>query len=139
MRDAEGRPLNSASHPPMPKTKSFVLVMLIIAVWECILLWLALHPGSVAKVVSGALFPFLLLPFFVVPLYPLYRLARRWPRFKWAIALLVVSVFLMMVFAFLYYAFQMDNLWVMRMFDLAQILLIVSNLLLVWQATRRHT
>ncbi|MGB8065562.1 MAG: hypothetical protein WCF26_27000 [Candidatus Sulfotelmatobacter sp.] len=123
----------------MPKTKSFVIVMLIIAVWECILLWLALHPGSVAKVVSDALFPFLLLPFFVVPLYPLYRLAGRWPRFKWAIALLVLSVFLMMVFAFLHYAFQMDNLWVARMFDLAQIMLIVSNLLLVWQATRRHT
>ena len=122
----------------MAKTKSFVLVMLIFAVWECILLWLVLHPGSATRVGSNVLFPFLLLPFVVVPLYPLYRLAERWPRFKWGIVLLVLSVFLSVVFAFLYYAFQIDNLWVQRVFDLSQILFVVGNLLLVWQAARRH-
>ncbi|MFZ0279708.1 MAG: hypothetical protein WA254_04010 [Candidatus Sulfotelmatobacter sp.] len=123
----------------MAKTKSFVLVMLIVAVWECILLWLVLHPGSATKVGNNTLFPFLLLPFFVVPLYSLYRVVQRWPRFKWGMVLLVLSVFLTVVFAFLHYRFQVDNLWVQRMFDLSQILFVVGNLLLVWQATRKHT
>ena len=123
----------------MAKTKSFVLVMLIAAGWECILLWLVLHPGGAAKVGSNALFPFLLLPFFVVALYPLYRLVERWPRFKWGIALLVLSAFLTVVFAFQYYWFHMDDLWVQRMFDFSQVLFVLGNLLLVWQATRRHT
>lgn len=123
----------------MAKTKSFVLVMLIFAVWECILLWLVLHPGSATKVGSNALFPFLLLPCFVLPLYPLYRFVERWPRFKWGIVLIELSVFLMVVFAFLHYSFQIDNLWVQRMFDLSQILFVVGNVFLVWHATRRHT
>ena len=123
----------------MAKTKSFVLVMLIVAVWECILLWLVLHPGSATKVGSNALFPFLLPPFLVLPLYSLYRLVETWPRFRSGIVLLVLSVFLTVVFAFLHYTFQMDNSWVQRMFDLSQILFVVGNLLLVWQATRRHT
>ena len=123
----------------MAKTKSLVLVMLIVAVWECILLWLVLHPGSATKVGNNALFPFLLLPFFVVPLYSLYRIVQRWPRFNWGMVLLVLSVFLTVVFAFLHYCFQVDNLWVQRMFDLSQILFVVGNLLLVWQATRKHT
>ena len=88
---------------------------------------------------NNALFPFLLLPFFVVPLYSLYRIVQRWPRFNWGMVLLVLSVFLTVVFAFLHYCFQVDNLWVQRMFDLSQILFVVGKLLLVWQATRKHT
>jgi hypothetical protein len=113
--------------------------MLSVAAWECILLWLFLNPGGGTRVSSNALFPFLLLPFFVVPLYPLYRLVERWPRFKWGVVVLVLSGFLTVVFAFLYYSFHMNDLWVQRMFDLSQILFVVGNLLLVWQATRRHT
>jgi len=53
--------------------------------------------------------------------------------------LLVLSAFLTVVFAFQYYWFHMDDLWVQRMFDFSQVLFVLGNLLLVWQATRRHT
>ena len=122
----------------MAKTKSLVVVMLIVAVWECILLWLVLHPGSATKVGNDALFPFLLLPFFVCRLFPVPDCPKM-AAFQLGMVLLVLSVFLTVVFAFLHYCFQVDNLWVQRMFDLSQILFVVGNLLLVWQATRKHT
>lgn len=122
----------------MAKTKGFVVVMAISAVWECILLWLLVHPGSVARLGNNKLFPFLLMPFALAPVYPLYRLAKRWPRLKWGILSLELSVFLSVAFAFLYYVFRMDNSWVQGMFDLSQVLFIVSSLLLVWQAATRH-
>ncbi len=122
----------------MAKTKSFVLVTLIFAVWECILLWLVLHPGSAAKVGSNALFPFLLLSFAVVPLYPLYRLAKKWPRFSLGILAVAACLLVTLAAGFFYYVLHFDNLWIERLFDLSQALCLVSGLLLAWQATRKH-
>jgi hypothetical protein len=123
----------------MTTTRGFIGVIVTTVIWMCLLLWLVLPFGNAAsKVGSNPLFPFVLGAFAVLPLYPLYRLARRWPRLFSGILTLAACLLLTLVVSILHYALHLESPWVQRMFDLSQILCVASSLLLVWQAARRH-
>jgi len=119
-------------------TKGLVITVSIALVWVCMLLWLILPMSNAARVGSNPLFPFVLAPFALLPMYPLYWLAKKWPRFSLGILGVAACLLVTLAAGFLYYVLHFDNLWVERLFDLSQILCAVSSLLLVWQATRRH-
>jgi hypothetical protein len=123
----------------MRLSKHSIIVIASGVVLVCAVPWFIFLSGNAAKL-NNRLFPFVVTALALLPLYPLYRLAKRWPRFTSGIFLLVLSVFLSVVFAFLSYAFHVDSSWVQGMFYLSQILLVLSTIVLVWQAVRRrHT
>jgi membrane protein YdbS with pleckstrin-like domain len=115
-------------------------MILIPAVWlGMILLWVALPPGSAARIGSSPLFPFVLASLALLPVYPLYRLAKAWPRLFWGILVLGICLLLTLNIIILQYAFHIDNAWVNRMLDLSQVLCVVSSLLFIWQGVRKRS
>lgn len=123
----------------MALMKRSIIVIVAGVVLVCAVPSFIFFSGSAARL-NDRLFPLVALAFFLLPLYPLYRLARKWPRFALGILLLVLAVFLSVAFAFLSYALHIDNFLVQGMFHLGQVLLVVGNLVLVWQAVRsRHS
>jgi uncharacterized membrane protein len=115
--------------------KTFAVVTLG-ALVVCMLPWLLLTHGNSAKVGSHPLFPFVVAFFALLPLYPLYRLVKQWPRLSLGIIVIAANALLCVVLAFLYYGLHVDNVWMDRMFDASQILLLSGCLLLVWQGAR---
>jgi hypothetical protein len=108
-------------------------------VLACTLLWLALASGGAARVGSNPLFPLVLALFAFSPLYPLYRFSKRWPRFRLGIVILMAGLLLTLVVAFVHYLLHLDGCWVQATFEFSEILCVLSSLLLVWQAARRHS
>lgn len=110
--------------------------MLLTVLLGCFLLWLTLTSGA-ATVVTSPFFPFAIAVFSLLPLYPLYLLAKRWPRFALGIVMLVAGLLLSAVVAFVHYFLHLDGSWVQVMFNLSEILCVLSSLAFVWQAARR--
>jgi len=93
--------------------------------------------GNAAKIESHSLlFLFLVAFFALLPLYPLYRLAKQWPGLRAGIMVIAANALLCVLIAFLHYGVDVENIWMDRMFDASQILLPVGCLLLVWQGAR---
>jgi hypothetical protein len=115
--------------------KSSVIVILA-ALLMCMLPWLFLTHGNGAKVGNHPLFPFGVAFFALLPLYPLYKLVKQWPRFRVGIIVIAANTLLCVVLALLYYGLDVDNIWMDRMFDVSQVLLLGGCLLLVWQGVR---
>jgi hypothetical protein len=117
--------------------KNSVLVILAALVVCAVPSLLLLH-GNAAKIGSNPLFPSVAAFFALLPLYPLYRLANQWPRFRMGISIIGTNALLCAVLAFLYFGLHLDNIWINRMFDVSQVLLLSGCLLLVWQGARSH-
>ncbi len=118
--------------------KGSVFVILAAALVVCALPWLLLVHGDAAKISGNPLFASVVAFFALLPLYPLYRLANRWPRFRVGIGIIAVNGLLCAVLAFLYFELHLDNVWMNRMFDVSQVLLLSGGLLLVWQGAQSH-
>jgi hypothetical protein len=117
------------------KKRSVMAIMAALLV--CMLPWLLLVHGNAARI-SDPIFLSVAAFLALLPLYPLYRLANQWPRFRVGIGIIAVNGLLCAVFAFLHFGLHLDNLWMDRMFDASQVLLLSGSLLLVWQAARSH-
>ncbi len=117
-------------------TKGLVITALAALVLIGMTLWLMFPMTNAAKLSSNPLFPFVLI-FALLPLYPLYRLAKRWPRFSSGIIALGTCLLVTLAAGLSYYVFHIDNPWVEHLFDLSQILCAIGGFLLVWQAARR--
>ena len=117
--------------------KGSVMVVVIAVALVC-LPWLVLLFGNAAKIGSKPLFPYVVALFVLLPLYPLYGLAKKWPGLRPGLLTLAAYLLVTLVVTFLYYVLHIDNPWVERMFGLSQILFVVAGLLLVWQAARRR-
>ncbi|MFZ0416901.1 MAG: hypothetical protein WAM04_02265 [Candidatus Sulfotelmatobacter sp.] len=122
----------------MSVKKRSVFVILAAALVVCALPWLLLVHGDAAKIGSNPLFPSVVAFFALLPLYPLYRLANQWPRFRVGIGIIAVNGLLCALLAFLYFGLHLDSVWLNRMFDVSQVLLLGGCLLLVWQGARSH-
>ena len=94
--------------------------------------------GNASKFGRSPLFSSVAAFFALLLLYPLYRLANRWPRFRVGIGIIAANTLLCGVLAFLYFGLHLDNLWIDRMFDMSQVLLLSGCLLLAWQGARSH-
>lgn len=100
--------------------------------------WLSLTPGVAATIPSIKPLPIVLSVLAISAIYPLYLLARRWPRLRVAIGILLASIVLSVIVVFLHYSFQKNGFWVHGMFNLSQVLFILSSMFFVWQAVRRR-
>jgi hypothetical protein len=118
------------------KKRSVIVILAALVV--CALPGLLLVRGNAAKVSSNPLFPSVVAFFALLPLYPLYRLANRWPRLRVGIGFIAVNALLCAVLAFLYFGLHLDNVWMNRMFEVSQVLFLGGCLLLVWQGARSH-
>ncbi|MGD1080635.1 MAG: hypothetical protein ABR881_20130 [Candidatus Sulfotelmatobacter sp.] len=121
----------------MTRMKTFAIVTLG-ALVVCVLPWLLLLSGDAARVGGNRLFPWVMAFFFFLPLYPLYRLIKQWPRLRVGIIVIAANALLCVVLAFLLYVFHLDNVWIDRMFDVSEVLSLSGCLLLVWQGLRLH-
>ena len=117
------------------KKRSVIVILAALVV--CMLPWLLLVHGNAAKI-SDPLFVSMAAFLALLPLYPLYRLVNQWPRFRVGIGIIAVNGLLSAVLAFLYFGRHLDNVWMDRMFEVSQVLLLCGSLLLVWQAARSH-
>ena len=119
------------------KKRSVIVILAALVV--CVLPpWLLLVHGNAAKIGSSPLFPSVVAVFAVLPLYPLYRLANQWPRLRVGIGIIAVNGLFCAVLAFLYFGLHLENVWVNRMFDVSQVLLLSGCLTLAWQGARSH-
>lgn len=118
--------------------KKRFLIAILAALVVCALPWLLLVHGNAAKIGSNPLFPSVVAFLALLPLYPLYKLANKWRHLRVGIGIIVVNALLCAVLAFLSFGFHLDNVWMDRMFEVSQVLLIGGCLLLVWQAARSH-
>ncbi|MFZ0758879.1 MAG: hypothetical protein WAM69_02925 [Candidatus Sulfotelmatobacter sp.] len=115
---------------------SIVVILGIVAV--CMLPWLLLLRGNAAKVGGNRLFPWAAAFFFLLPLYPLYRLIKQWARLRVGIMVIAASALLCVVLAFLVDGFHLDNGWTDLISDVSEVLLVSGCLLLAWQGLRMH-
>ena len=122
----------------MAPTKKFTIAAVLMVIWLCLSLWLILAPGSAARVGSNPLFPYGVILFASLPLYPLYRLSKKWPKLSLGIFMLGSCLLLTSVVAFLHYLLNFNGSWVQAMFALSEILGVASSVLFVWQAARKH-
>ncbi len=118
--------------------KKTSIVVILGTVVVCLLPWLLLLHGNAAKVGGNHLFPWVTAFFFFLPLYPLYRLIKEWPRLRVGIIVIAANALLCVVLAFMVNGFHWDNVWIDRMFDVSQVLLLSGCLLLVLQGLRLH-
>jgi hypothetical protein len=119
------------------KRTSFILI-LITVVWVGMVLWI-IFPFNAGRIGRSPLFPFAMMFFALLPLYPLYRLAKKWPRLSSGIFVLGACLLLTLAIVVLQYVFHVDSPWVQHLLDLSQILCVLSSLLFVWQGLRRHS
>ena len=113
------------------------VIVIVAALVVCALPWLLVRDNA-AKIGSNHLFPYAVGFFAVLPLYPLYRLANQWPRFRVGIGIIAINTLLCGVLAILYFGLHLDNVWMDRTFEVSQVLFLGGCLLLVWQAARSH-
>jgi hypothetical protein len=116
-------------------TKGLVITISAALVSLGITLWLMLPMTNAIRLGNNPLFPFLLV-FLLTPLYPLYRLAKMFPRLTSGIITLVACLLVTLAAGLSHYVFHIDNPWVGYLFDLSQVLSVVSGLLLFWQGVR---
>ncbi len=117
--------------------KKSSVVVILAALVVCALPWLLLVHGTAAKI-SDPFFASMAAFFALLPLYPLYRLANQWPRFRVGIGIIVVNGLLCAVLAFLPFGRHLDNVWMDRTFEVSQVLLLCGCVILVWQGARSH-
>ena len=121
----------------MATTKGLVITIIAGLVLVGLTLWLTFPTTNPARLGSSPLFP-LVLTLALVPLYPLYRLAKGWPHLAYGIAVLGMCLLVTHAAGLSCYVFHIDNPFVEHIFDLSQILCAVGGFLLVWQAARRR-
>ena len=121
----------------MATTRGLVITILAGLVLVGLTLWLTLPATNAARLGSNPLFPFVLI-LALVPLYPLYRLAKRWPHLAYGITVLGMCLLVTLAAGLSYYVFHIDNPFVDHLFDLSQIFCAVGGVLLVWQVARRR-
>ncbi len=120
------------------RVKRTFLVVILILVACTALPWLLLLRGDADKVGGNPLFPWAVAFFCLVPIYPLYAFAKQWPPFRVGISIIALNLFLSIILAVLHYAFQLDNIWIDRAFDVSNIFFFSGCLLLAWQGLRLH-
>jgi hypothetical protein len=118
-------------------TKNSKIIVLFAFLMTGFITWLSFTPGAAAKIASIKPLPILLAVLGLSAIYPLYLLARRWPHLRVGIGMLVVSIILSVIVAFLLYSFQRDGFWVHGLLNLSQVLFVLSNMFFVWQSVRR--
>jgi len=119
-------------------TKRLTIVVVLTAIWLCLLLGMILVPGSAAEVGNSSVFPFAMILFACLPLYPLYSLARKWPHLTIGIFMVGVCLVLTSVVVIAHYLLKLNGSWIEATFTLSEVLFIASSALFVWQAVRRR-
>jgi|ERR1035437_746485 hypothetical protein len=110
------------------------LVLLVGLACFSLLTWLIFSPNITESLGKSRVFPFGVALLSLVPLYPLYRLAKKWPRFSVAIALLVAGLVLTLIFVIAEYALHIENEWVHDLLNVSEILFLLCSILFVWKA-----
>jgi len=118
--------------------KKSKIIVLFAVLMTGFISWLSLTPGGAAEIANIKLLPIVLAGLALSAIYPLYLLARRRPRLRVGISMLLVSIVLSVTVIFLHYSFQRDGLWVQVMFNLSQVLFLLSSIFFVWQAAGRR-
>ena len=113
-----------------------LLFMLVVIVWFFVLTWLAINPNGPRTIAHNRPLLFVLASAALVPIYPLYLLAKRWRRFAKGIAVLAGGLVLTTVFVVAHYLLYRDDVWIRGVFDLSQALCVLASLMLVWQAAK---
>jgi hypothetical protein len=121
----------------MATTKGLVITVAVALVLISIFVLLILNMTNAARLSSNPLFS-LVLVFGLVPLYPLYRLAKRLPHFSLSIFAVAACLLVTLAAGVFYFVFHFDDPWIEYLFDLCPILWALTGFSLVWQATRRH-
>ena len=118
--------------------KNRFLIVAIVLVWFSVLAWFSFHHISGQRFERNASLLLMLALAGVAPLYPLYRLAKRWPSLLGGIVLTAVGCVIASVYIVAHYLLGLNSVWLERISDLNEGLLILTSTLLVWGACRNR-
>lgn len=123
----------------MARKKILVFVITSAFVLGCAFVWLVVAQNRVEKIGSSTLFPLVIAVLALCPLYPLYRFAKRWPRLRIGLVMVIGCLMVILLLTITHELLHLDSPWIHTMSNIAEILCFLSSLVLVWQGLRRHT
>jgi hypothetical protein len=116
------------------RKRTLLLMLLIFVGWTLLALIFAVL--GVHKIGSSPIFPVAVVVLTFFPLYPLYRLAVQWPRFRLGLVSAMAGLLASAVAAIAHYFLRIDEPWVDLLLTLGEILFFISSVLLAWQGLR---
>ncbi len=114
-----------------------LLFISVFIIWFFVLAWLSVDPIGPRAIARNRPLLFILAFAALVPIYPLYLLAKTWRRFAKGIFVLTGGLVLTLVFVVAHYLFHLDDVWTRGVFNLSQALCFLASVMLVWQAVKR--
>jgi hypothetical protein len=96
------------------------------------LVWFALHLSALAKLEKGTIFTVTIGAFCILPLFPLYGMARRWPQLRIGIILAMCSLISTLVVDVVFCFYHDISTWTEQIVDLQEIVLIGGAIALIW-------
>ena len=112
--------------------KRLWILLLVAGGCFCAPLWLYFSPVHQIGEASALILAVLS----IAPLFPLYKITKRWPRFSLAIVVLTFALSLTFFVPVAKYAFHIRADWIDYIFDGSEILFLVSSVLFIWRAAR---
>ena len=111
-----------------------VIVVVLIApiAWGSVLAWFSFHPIRSQHFEQNTPVLLMLALAGVAPLYPLCRLAKRWPRLLGGIVVVAIVGVITSVYIVAHYLVGLNSVWLDRIPDLDEGLMILASVLLVW-------
>ena len=104
-------------------------ISIILVVWIAVLAWFSISSQHLGQ--NTPLLMVLALAG-VAPLYPLYRLAKRWPSLLVGITLVAAVGPIASAYIVAHYLLGVNSVWLERISDLNEWLLISACILLAW-------
>jgi hypothetical protein len=129
-------PLGPHDRTSLFKGKRLGLILLLALASCVVLIWLILSPGITARLGRSQLFFCALGLLCLLPLYPLYRLRRRWPKFSSAIGLLAIGLVLTFISIVVKSAFHASDGWMNYLVHISETLFLLCSILFIWRAVR---
>lgn len=123
----------------MARKKILVLLITLAFVLGCAFVWLVVAQNRLEKVENRTPFPFVIAVLALCPLYPLYRLAKKWPRLRIGLVMVIGCLVVTLLLTIAHELFHLDGPWIHTMSNIAELLCFLGSLVLAWQGLSRHT
>jgi len=87
---------------------------------------------------NSPIFLSFILIFSILPVYPLYRFARRWSSLRTGLIMVIGCLLLTLSLAVAHYLLRMEGPWIDGMLNVTECFFFFSCCVLVWQSARHE-
>lgn len=101
-------------------------------------IWFAFSPNLITTRADSWLFEYVGITLALLPIYGLWLLGKRLPRWRLGFVALACGVILSGFLVFIHYMLGIEGEWVKLLLDVSRFMFVLSGVVVLWQATRVH-